>query len=142
MYPQQYDEKLFPPEQKDQNLLHPTLDLQLVLFQLVHKDQIPISQDHTNPLHEMPQSQSKPPLQEINEFQRSWENPKRVFPSAHQRIFLSPNIPNARSLPRNTSQRTQYAYLPHLHNSKYPDLLQFLLKYSNHPTNPLFLNES
>jgi hypothetical protein len=29
MYPQQYDEKLSPPEQKDQNLLHPMLDLQL-----------------------------------------------------------------------------------------------------------------
>jgi hypothetical protein len=56
-----------------------------------------------NPLHEMRQSQSKPRLQKINEFQRSLENPKKVFQSTDQRIFLGPNIPNVRSLPRNTS---------------------------------------
>src|SRR5574344_1809550 len=64
----QYDERLFLPEQKDQNLPHPTLDLQIVLFRLAHKDQTPIFQDHTILLHEKHQTQNKPLLREINEF--------------------------------------------------------------------------
>ena len=71
MYLLQYDERLFLPEQKDQNLPHPTLDLQIVPFRLVHKDRTPIFQDHTTPLHEMRQTQNKPVLKEINEFQKS-----------------------------------------------------------------------
>ncbi|KAJ6798995.1 photosystem II 47 kDa protein [Iris pallida] len=90
----------------DQNLLCPTTDLQIVLFQLVHKDRIPIFQDQINLLHKMHQSQSKLLLKEINEFQRSWANPKKVFLDVHHRIFLGPNTPNARWLPRNTCQKT------------------------------------
>ncbi|RDY14680.1 hypothetical protein CR513_00207, partial [Mucuna pruriens] len=96
MFLLRYDEKLFPPEQKDQNLPHPTRDLQIVPFQLVHKDQTPIFQDHTILLHEMRQNQNKPPLQEINEFQKFWANPKKVFQYVHHKRFLDPNKPNAK----------------------------------------------
>src|SRR5262249_49249813 len=95
----QYDERLFLPEQKDQNLPHPTLDLQIVPIRLVHKDRTPIFRDHTIRLNEKPKSQNKPLLREINEFQRSWANPKRVFLYVHHKIFRDPNTPNARWLP-------------------------------------------
>ena len=92
----QYDERLFPPEQKDQNRPHPMLDLQIVLFQLVHKDRIPIFQDQTILLHEMRQNQNTRPLQEINEFQIFLANPKKVFQYVHHKRFLDPNKPNAK----------------------------------------------
>ena len=34
----------------------------------------------TNPLHELAKIKNKPPLKEVNEFQRSWINPKRISP--------------------------------------------------------------
>ncbi|KAL6969501.1 hypothetical protein U1Q18_052753 [Sarracenia purpurea var. burkii] len=49
MSPLQYDEKLFLPEQKDQNLPRSKLDSQVVLFLLVHKDQILIFPDFGYP---------------------------------------------------------------------------------------------
>ena len=67
----QYDERLFRPEQKDETLRHPTQDIQLVPFQLIHKDQIPIFPNHTIRLHENPR--------EINEFQNFLANSKKVF---------------------------------------------------------------
>uniref|UniRef100_A0A2P2NR92 Uncharacterized protein n=2 Tax=fabids TaxID=91835 RepID=A0A2P2NR92_RHIMU len=44
----------------------------------------------------MRQNQNKPPLQEINEFQRFLANPKRVCLYVHHKRFLDPNRPNAR----------------------------------------------
>ncbi|KAL0532303.1 hypothetical protein IC582_031713 [Cucumis melo] len=96
MYLLQYDARLFRPEQKDQTLRHPTQDLRLVPFRLIHKDRIPIFPDHTIRLHEMHQNQSNPTLREINEFQKSSANPKKVFLYVHHKIFLDPNTPNAR----------------------------------------------
>nr|ABP35385.1 ORF73a [Pinus koraiensis] len=72
------------------------LDPLVVFFQLVHKDQTPISQDHTNPLHEMLQIRNKLLLRGINEFQILLANLNKVFPYVHHRIFPDPNIPNAR----------------------------------------------
>ncbi|WZZ33228.1 hypothetical protein YC2023_016629 [Brassica napus] len=74
----QYDERLFLPEQKGQNPPRPTPDLRVGPFRLVHKGRIPIFQDHIILLHEMRQNQSKPLLKEINEFQKSWANPKKI----------------------------------------------------------------
>src|SRR5438270_7317778 len=66
----QYDEKLFLLEQKDQTLQPPKLELQAVLFQLIHKDQIPIYQDQINLLHEKLQMQNTKLLIKTNEFQK------------------------------------------------------------------------
>ena len=43
------------------------------------KDRIPIFPDNTIRLYEMHQNQSNPTLIEINEFQKSSANPKKVF---------------------------------------------------------------
>lgn len=80
---------LFLLEQNDQNLLHPMLDLQIVLFKLICKEWTPILQDHINRLHEMCQIHSKQSLREINEFHSSWANPKKLFPQhSSQNIIL------------------------------------------------------
>jgi len=47
-------------------------------------------------LHEKHQTQNKPLLREINEFQRSWANLKNIFLYIHYKIFLDPNTSNAR----------------------------------------------